>query len=90
MVEVLECSGIVTAVEPGVVKPVAKLRASCRASNNKLLRQLVEGSRAEHLLESANEDEALGRLSGIAPIEVCCLKILVMCVDRLWTADVQP
>ena len=76
MVEVLEYSGIGTAVEPGVAKPVAKLRAGCRASNQKLLRQLVEGVRAEHLLESASEDEALGRLSGIAPIEVCCLRSL--------------
>ena len=52
-----------------MVKSVSDLRASCRASNAALLRELREDSHSTDLLRITSEDAELGRMTAVAPIE---------------------
>ena len=68
MIGELDRSGVGETVYVDKVKSVQGLRASCRANNQVLLRQLKEDDHAQVLLEMAREEEELVRLSLLAPV----------------------
>ena len=81
MINDLERSGIGEAVAAAAPKQRDEAPADwCHRSNQKLLKQLKEGDRAEHLLTAAEADEKLHRLTGVAPVSVsfvgnCCANV---------------
>ena len=65
----LDRSGVGETVVVDTVKSLTGLRASIRANNEVLVRQLREDDHSQTLLEMARDEVELGRLSLLAPLD---------------------
>ena len=63
MAGILKASGIGKAIPPGKVKSTSVLRAVCRESNRRLIKELREAEQGARLLEIARADAKKGRMT---------------------------